>query len=352
MGDVFLMNKTVRRFVVYISIISVVALLFALSMLAPLVTTDADFSIYNTGWNGCSSLAVKTYRTGSFVPNLELAGGEEIEVVQRGLTSYDVDPSTTSLVFIGPDKTMGEDDADFVHSFLENGGKVLIADDFGTGNTLLQLLNTSSSFRNTPLMDLSFEKSPNFPVIYDLAPDPLTDGVDMLMLNHPTTLSLDPEATALVNSSAASWIEGGTPRKHPILSIERYGDGELILLSDPSVLINSMLDKRDNSIFVDNLLGYLSHERERIIFDESQREMNLVYSMVYNYSPPSRNTIFLLLLVGITGTTIVFAPVDFKKLLLLLKDKEKEDLVEKVLKDNPDWDERKLKMIYERFSND
>ncbi len=350
------MKKKVQKFVFYISVISVVALILSLSMFAPIVTTGADYSIYNPGWNGCSSLAVKTYESGSFVPNLELADGGEVEIVQRDLTSYEVDAMSTSLVFIGPNSVMDQSEAHFVHTFLRRGGKVMVANDFGTGNSLLNQLNTSSSFQNTPLMDLSFEKSPNFPVVYDLAPHPLTEGVDMLMLNHPSALKLDPEARALANSSEASWLEDGNPRRHPILSIEQYGHGELILLSDPSVLINSMLDKKDNNRFMENVLDYLSHERDRIIFDESQREMNLVYSLVYNYRPPSENTVFLLIIIGMIVTAVVVSPLNLKKIILLplsiFKDKEQEDLVEKVLKENPDWDKRKLKTIYERFSNE
>ncbi|MFO8110188.1 MAG: DUF4350 domain-containing protein [Thermoplasmata archaeon] len=350
------MKENVKRFVFYISVISVIALIFFLSMFAPMVSTSADFSIYNTGWNGCSSLAVRTYETGNFVPNLELADGDEIEVVQRDLTSYRVEPTNTSIVFIGPDKSFGGDEISYIHSFLMSGGMVLLADDFGTGNTLLQGLNTTSSFRTEPLMDLSFEKSPHFPVIFDIAPHPLTEGVEMLMLNHPTALRLDPNATSVFNSSSASWLKDGPQGRQHILSIENYGEGELILLSDPSLLINSMLDKRDNRQLIVNMIDHLTEERARVIFDESHRSMNILYSMVYNYSPPSETTIFLLMGVGFAASTVAVLYMDWRKLLLfpmrLFRKEERQDVVEKVLKENPDWDERKLRIIYKRFSNE
>jgi len=353
---VFLMKEKVKRFAIYLSVVSVIALIFFLSMVAPVVTTSADFSIYNTGWNGCSSLAVRTYRTGSFVPNLELADGGEMEVVQRDLTSYEADPRTTSLVFIGPDKPFGGAEASYVHDFMDRGGRVLIADDTGSGNTLLERLNTTSSFHGRSLMDLSFEKSPHFPVIYDIREHQITEGVDMLMLNHPTALRPDQDARVLANSSSASWLDDGAKRSHPILSVESYGDGELILLSDPSVLINSMLDKRDNRVFMENLMDYLSHERDRVIFDESHRSMNIIYSMVYNYQPPSETGVYMLVLAGLTVTTALFLGYDWKRLLTLplryLQKDEPDEVVEKVLNENPDWDERKLRMIYERFSNE
>ena len=357
MGGLFFMRKTTRRFLYLITAISVVALLFFLSMFAPMVRTNADFSIYNTGWNGCSYLAVKTYESGSFVPNLELAQGGAMEVTQRDFTTFQVDPRETSMVFIGPDKPFGSAQAAFVHDFLEQGGRVLLADDFGSGNTLLDRLQTNSSFRNLSLFDLSFEKSPDFPVIFDLTPHNITQGVDLLLLNHPTALRADANATILANSSLASWLDGGARSRYPVISIESYGEGELILLSDPSLLINSMRDRKDNGIFSSNLFAYLSQDNRRVIFDESQRDMNLVFSLLFDYNPPSDGTVILLVAGAFVATTLLMLPIDYGTLshypLRFFKKREpEEDLVEKVLKENPDWDERKLNMIYQRFSND
>jgi len=352
-----------RSFLKYLIIGAVVSLLFFLSMAAPIITSNSDFSIYNNGWNGCSSLAVRTYEAGSFVPNLVLDGGET-DVAQRELTSYDVLPSDTSIVIIGPRREFSPGVADHIHNFLMDGGKLILADDFGSGNSLLGELETDSRFSGEPLLDLSFEKKPQFVVAYDISTHNLTEGVDFLMLNHPSTLRPGSDSQVLINSSSASWLDlddDGIPGPEdprggfPILSIESYGDGELVLLSDPSVLINSMIERMDNDRFAENLLDYISQDRNRVIFDESHRDISAAYALVYTIRPPSRHSVMVLIGLTFLLSVMVVFPKSFKaqaKRLFRIFGRSEldEDPLEKVLNENPDWDENKLKMIYERFS--
>ncbi len=93
-----------------------------------------------------------------------------------------------------------------------------------------------------------------------------------------------------MNTSEGAWVEEGEDTKRigksPVMSIEDYGDGELILISDPSIMINSMIDKLDNGVIVSNLLNYISEDRTDIIIDESHRKIRSFLERNIEYGIP------------------------------------------------------------------
>jgi len=362
------MKEKMNRITIYIIVISIFFLILFLSISAPKVVNESDFSIYNPRWNGCSDLAVKTREMGDFTANIELreAEGRQTEITQRELTEYDVTPNKTSMMIIGPREEFSDESIQFVDQFLQNGGKLVLADDFGSGNTLLDGLDTTSSFHSSPLLDLSFEKKPEFGVAYNMSEHKVTEEVEQVRLNHPTAIDKEENATTLMTSSKASWLdenenrmkdEDGPFQEYPLMTIEDYGYGELILVSDPSIFINSMQERKDNRVFSENLLGYLSEGRSDIIFDESHREMSFIFRTIYAGDFPSIFFGALLLLAGL-GIGIYFGFSETKGILFekinkiifyLSGEEKKEDPVGKVLNNHPDWDKDKLEMINERF---
>ncbi|MEF8873109.1 MAG: DUF4350 domain-containing protein [Candidatus Thermoplasmatota archaeon] len=360
------MKEKMRRVTIYIIAIAVFFLIFFLAISAPLVVNDSDFSIYNPGWNGCSDLAVKTREMGSFTPNIELAEGKRTEVTQKELTEYDAEPEKTGIMIIGPRQEFSGESKDFVHDFLQDGGKVVLADDRGSGNSLLEGLDTNSSFRTSPLLDLSFEKKPKFGVAYNTTEHHITDNISHVMLNAPTAIDKDENATTLLTSSRASWLDENENKmkdddesfkQYPLITAESYGEGELILVSDPSIFINSMLNKMDNRALSVNILDYLSRGRSNLIFDESHREMSFVNRMIYTGAVPNLIAAVLLLFFGIgvgvyhtwteSGDTILKKLKQF--LFYLIGEEKEEEPIAKVLNNHPDWDKDKLEMINDRF---
>lgn len=351
-----------RNITIYLIAVAVVVLMLVFSLSAPMITTNADFSIYNTGWNGCSELAVRTYETGDLIPSFRLDEDRDMEIVQRDILDYDVVPDSASMIFLGPDLDFSSEEIDHIDDFLSRGGKVVLADDHGTGNQLLDGLNTSSRFSGETLFDVSFEKRPDFSVVYEFREHELTEELSFVMLNRPTYLRPDDRATTLMNTSEGAWIEeeDDTRRigRSPIMSVEDYGDGELILISDPSIMINSMLDKLDNEILVSNLMDYISEDRTDIIIDESHRDMSILFRVIFTGDYPEGVISFL----GISGAILVTAAIlvpDFKAKVskivaglssYLVKEDEDENVLSKVLNKHPDWDKHKIEWIYDRLS--
>lgn len=252
-----------------------------LTMLSPVVSTTEDFSIFNTGWNGTSGLAVSVYETGRFVPSFRVeSSGTDVTVAELGFEELDLDPTSDAVVVIGPSEAFSAYDGALMGAFVRAGGALLIADDFGSGNSLLEGMGASSRFSGKLVMDLSFEKKPEFPVCYDLRVDDLTRNVSALQLNYPSSVTLGASAAGFAYTSSASWLDAngnglqdyGEPwGPFPVLARESMGQGTVVLLSDPSVLINGMSDLLSNARLSDNMISYLSSARTSVYFDESHR---------------------------------------------------------------------------------
>jgi hypothetical protein len=104
----------------------------------------------------------------------------------------------------------------------------------------------------------------------------------MLLLNIPSTVSPSPEAISVINSSKTSWIDTNGDGSmgddepvgpFPLLTIEEYGRGILIVLSEPSLLINQMNDEMDNGLLVKYLVQYVTEEKKTTVIDESHRDV-------------------------------------------------------------------------------
>ena len=278
------MRRRLRRGYIALALMMATVGLFILTMLSPVLSTTTDFSIYNSGWNGTSGLAKSTYELGNFAPTLATqASGTDVTIVHLGLQELDMVASTDTLMIIGPSKPFSASDGAIVRDFVTGGGILVLADDFGTGNGLLETIGASSRFSGKLLMDLSFDKRPEFSVCFNFAEgDPLTTDLSKVLLNHPSSLTVaGPNSTVEAESSIASWLDSdgdsvrdvGEPRgPFPIVARESLGDGIIILLSDPSVLINGMATQLDNGMLAANIVSVACDHRVSVFFDESHRE--------------------------------------------------------------------------------
>ncbi len=203
----------------------------------------------NSGWNGCSAIA-------STSQNVVL------------LFSYDKAlPDTRSLLaIIGPSTNFTKDESSNVDRFLNNGGNVLLADDFGTGNGLLEALNIDALFSRKPLADLYYySKNPNFPVIADFSRSAVTENLTAIILDHPSFIEIGNSSSVneIASSSPFSFIDYGgsgkpsaneTVSSYLVMATTKVGKGTLFLVSDPSMFINDIIGIFDNMRLFQNVL--------------------------------------------------------------------------------------------------
>ena len=238
--------------------------LLILPLSVPVIKTSVDFSMFNTNWNGCSEFAKVLVERGKIAP--VLYSYNSIDLKREGV-----------LIVVGPDVDFSPLEIEEVRSFLEEGGTLFIADDFGLANSLLEGLEVKGKFSDKPLGDIFYCKRADFPVVARIEDPQLSYGVEKLVLNIPSVIT-GLEGEEEVFSSKVS-VVGGNRRSYPILAEIRYGAGRVILLSDPDILINDMA--AENGKFIDNLVGYLGSDL--FYFDDAHHSDFNPYSITTVY---------------------------------------------------------------------
>lgn len=213
-----------------------------LAIIVAIPSTD-DFSPDNSGYNGVSEFVTRYNASIISIGDLDNMGLGTIAFV------------------IGPGKTFEESDALIARRYVERGGILVIADDFGSGNTLLSMLNLSVRFDGSLLLDpIYMYRNPALPI----ATVSMANNTYRLYLNYATFLNTSSSGTCIGFSSIFSYADLNlNSQKDPgepggpfcIVYMERLGSGSIYVVSDPSIFINAMLGLGDNSGFINALLG-------------------------------------------------------------------------------------------------
>lgn len=231
---------------------------------------DDAYSTLNTQWNGTSELAAR-----GFVPI-----GADLESVL-----YSTD-TPAILLEIGPSRQFTRADADSIRAFLARGGLLLVADNSGSGNELLEPLGLSVRFDGRLLADsLFYRKQTVFPVSVDLSSSEYSTGVNELVLNYATILNVTDraEVTVLASSSPFSFLDldhdglkdhGEPSGPFPILCELRMGQGSIILFTSPGSLANGLIYEGDNSVLMGNIIQHVSQPTgaAALLLDETHLE--------------------------------------------------------------------------------
>lgn len=236
--------------------------IFAAVLLVTLTTTvvavgtsSAAYGSYNYDWDGTSDLRTVAADADTDVDIVRSTAGYERADAERA----------TALV-LEPTEPYSEAEAQTVATFLDRGGTVVVAaEGDGEANRLLADIGVDSQFDGRRLRDEQRHyRSPALPIGSPVSEGPTTSNVSQVTLNHGTAVTASDRATALVNSSAFSYLDANANgeldpeepiREYPIAVREDVGNGSVILISDGSVFINGMLDRTDNRQFTRNLVG-------------------------------------------------------------------------------------------------
>jgi Domain of unknown function (DUF4350) len=202
----------------------------------------------NTDWNGCSQIVSST-------TNSTIIWSYNTPLQRNG----------TLLAIIGPSVGFSRSESSQIHTFLQSGGTVLLADDFGTGNNLLKDLNVTMRFSPTGIAALYFySKNPSFPIVTDFTSNPVTRNLTAIITERPSYIENSTGARILAMTSPFSFIDfngNGEPstnetlRPYPIIVEESVGKGLLILVSDPGVFTNQLVPLYGNRDLFLNILN-------------------------------------------------------------------------------------------------
>ncbi|WP_424358789.1 DUF4350 domain-containing protein [Methanocella sp. MCL-LM] len=230
---------------------SVIVLLAVLVVIVLLIGrfnfSEADFSMSNPAWNGMT----------------QFSGNGTVNYLYAISDLSGVGENNTVLI-VGPTLNYTPEESAQARMFAERGGTIIVMDDFGTSNTLLNYMESPITLHQAPVCDYeNYYKRPSFPVIVDIKNTSVTTGVSSLVLNHPASLNISGNAIILANTSRLSWVDENANilidgnenfNASPIIARAKYGKGEVIVVSDPDVIVNVMVDQGENSVFASNIM--------------------------------------------------------------------------------------------------
>lgn len=229
-------------------------------------TSSAAFGIFNSQWDGSSSIQSAT----------ESAGADSTVLLDT--TDYDDRPPSQTVAFlIAPTQLYTEAELGRLREFVRDGGTLVIAEDYGTtGNTVLEGVGAESRFDGQMVRDMRYHGPTTAMPIATNVSDNFTTDADSVMLNYGTVVN-ETNGTTLVATSEFSYLtttgtnqsnENHPFRSYPVVVSESIGNGTVIAVSDPSIFINAMQDRADNRAFTEELVT----GHESVILDYSHAD--------------------------------------------------------------------------------
>jgi hypothetical protein len=194
------------------------------------VADGADYDPRSTAWNGMASF-------------VGLAEGMGFEVSPVSSLEWSDLSSDDILVLIYPLQRV---DPGRLGAFVQAGGNVVIADDFGEGKDAMQGLGLLRAEIEPPKASKYYDGRTYAPIATARGDHPLAADVGEVVTNHPAALTGVSGATTIVGFDEGAVVVAG----------ER-GSGHFVAISDPSIFINKMLMFRGNIQLAANLLRYL-----------------------------------------------------------------------------------------------
>ncbi len=198
----------------------------------PQLARAEGLSAREPAWNGLTELRRLAEETGAAVLAPERIDVADLNAEDALLVVHPVEPMPSAEL----------------SAFLRSGGRLAIADDFGTGRALLrafgiELLSPARTsetqlLRGQPHLMLAARQNAH----------PLSRNAQVIVTNHPQVLShrqLDP-------------IYALRPDRDAIVLSGAVGKGRLVAISDASILINNMLQFDANRAFARDLVTYLA----------------------------------------------------------------------------------------------
>jgi hypothetical protein len=232
----------------------IAAFLLALAVAVTLAAStpiDDPYSTLNTQWNGTSALAEKGFH----------AVSEDL------MTTLSSTNGAAVLLIIGASRQFTGVEADFLADFVQKGGLLVLADNFGSSNSLLDLLGVPMRFDGKLLADgLFYRKQPAFPTISDFSSSEFSTGLNELVLDYATVLDIldGGNVKVLARSSPFSFLDlnqdgkkdlGEPSGPFPVLAELELGRGAVVLFTSPASFANGLIHDANNIRVVENVMN-------------------------------------------------------------------------------------------------
>jgi hypothetical protein len=221
---------------------------FALALLCVLVARAnaapnaelPDYDPHSQAWNGMASF-------------VGLAEGMGFEVDAVSELEWDKLTANDILFLVYP---LTRVDPARLRAFVQAGGNVVIADDFGEGKEAMAALDLVRAEVVSPRTSKYYEGHVFAPIAMAHGDHPIGDDVGEVVTNHPAALTHVQGATTVIGFDDGAVVVAG----------ER-GTGKFVAISDPSIFINRMQQFRGNVQLAANTLRWLDrgHRSRKVV---------------------------------------------------------------------------------------
>ena len=206
---------------------------FAVVTCASRARAADPFDATSDGWDGCIQL-------------ITLAHASVKNVVVTRTLKYDELKPEDGVLILHPKRTL---DSDSLSRFMRAGGRVAIFDDFGAAGTLLPHFRMKRIPLPGDVAD-AYRRNPALAIAEPASLHPVVADVDKVILNHATALSHENLTTILKVRSPSQ----GDVAVAVAGAVEK---GRLLVASDASIVINTMLRFPGNRQFAQGVARYL-----------------------------------------------------------------------------------------------
>jgi len=332
-----------RKFVVYTTGIVLMMALVAMPLTVPLFKSSTPYSMFNTAWDGTARFAILLHSKGVDVVPLFQSFDMENLKDKNGV-----------LIVIAPDVSYTSAELAQIKDFVKRGNTLFIADDFGNGDQILKELNLSVRISKSPLRDFFYNKDDRIIVTVRINDPVLGRNVSRIIMNEPSAITASGKGEVYSSKVAMVNFHQG---QFPILTEIPYGDGKVIVLSDPDILTNQFFT--ENKPFISNLIDYIG--RGTVYIDEAHHMDFNLYSagtVTITRILPVDKARKMLIIMGIVILLIEIGVLDYLlKPISSLIDRffrgEKEDLITLAiqLSKRNGWNEKEVLAMIERMGD-
>jgi hypothetical protein len=311
------MNSTTKSF-----FFGFLTAILIISLIIWFIPAMEDFHSLNTDWSGFSKATT----------GLNLTLVEDLDTIVE----------SQALLIVGPSKQFENKTIERLKHHLELGGLIIVADDFGSGNQLLEGLEVNIKIDGSLLLDPLIKHKGR------VLPKAIFKDSE-IVLNHGSIIEGE-GFQVLAESSRFSFLDLNLnmildkeepSSSFPVAVRLQLEKGTIIVISDSSILINSMIELEENKAFLKSIVG----DRDLLV-DTSHwiaspfTEIKMSFGIILQFL----NRIEIKYLI-ITSLVVMI-------LNLKINDKtEQTQSLKEILEKHPDWDENilmKLKSDMER----
>lgn len=209
------------------------AMLCALGGIARAESDLTDYDPYSEAWNGLASFK-------ALAEGLGFSVDIRTQLEWSELTAKDILFVVYPLAKVEPAK---------LSSFIQAGGHAVVADDFGDSKDALAALGLLRAEVVTPRASRYQDGRVWAPIALPKGDHELARDIDEVVTNHPAALTQVEGATVILGFEDSAVVVAG-----------ELGTGRFVAVSDPSILINRMLQYPGNVQLATNILRWLKRE--------------------------------------------------------------------------------------------